>query len=112
MTEMTTTNDVAPRISGTVMDANCRSSPAPSILAASSTVSAMPCIAASRTTVANGTLRHTLTMHNDAMAQWGSTSHGMGPIPIHPSMMLSSPLSVLKTNCQTMAITTDEIASG
>ncbi len=35
MIEMTTTNDTAPRISGTVMETNCRISPAPSILAAS-----------------------------------------------------------------------------
>lgn len=36
----------------------------------------------------------------------------MGPIPSQPSMMLSRPLSVLKTNCQTTAITTEEIANG
>ena len=35
MIEMTPTNDIDPRISGTVMDTNCRISPAPSILAAS-----------------------------------------------------------------------------
>ena len=63
-------------------------------------------------TVANGTARHTLTMHSETIAHRGSTSHGIGPIPIQPSMMLSSPLSVLKTNCQTTAITTDEMASG
>src|SRR3984885_15602022 len=63
-------------------------------------------------TVANGTLRHTLTMHNEAIAQLGSTSHGIGPTPIQPSMMLSNPLSVLKTNCHTTAITTDEMAKG
>ena len=63
-------------------------------------------------TVANGTLRHTLTMHSETMAHLGSTSHGTGPIPIQPSMMLSNPLSVLKTNCQTTAITTDEMARG
>src|SRR6516165_7250445 len=63
-------------------------------------------------TVANGTLRHTLTMHSETMAHLGSTSHGIGPIPTQPSMMLSSPLSVLKTNCHTTAITTDEMANG
>src|ERR1700722_8915485 len=63
-------------------------------------------------TVANGTARHTLTMHSDTMAHLGSTSHGIGPIPTQPNMMLSSPLSVLKTNCHTTAITTDEMASG
>src|ERR1700743_3576227 len=63
-------------------------------------------------TVANGTLRHTLTMHSETMAHLGSTSHGIGPIPTQPSIMLSSPLSVLKTNCHTTAITTDEMASG
>src|ERR1700739_1369152 len=63
-------------------------------------------------TVANGTLLQTLTMHSEAIAHLGSTSHGIGPIPTQPSMMLSSPLSVLKTNCQTTAITTDEMASG
>src|SRR5262245_48590363 len=63
-------------------------------------------------TVANGTPRHTLTMQSDTMAQLGSTSHGIGPMPIQPSMMLSSPLSVLKTNCHTTAITTDEMARG
>src|SRR5690349_7822037 len=112
MIEMTTTNDIAPRTSGTVMDTNCRISPAPSILAASYTVSGTPCIAASKTTVANGTLLHTATTHSEAIDQCGSTSHGIGPIPTQPSMMLSNPLSVLKTNCQTTAITTDEMASG
>src|SRR6516165_4582134 len=63
-------------------------------------------------TVANGTLLHTLTMHSETMAHRGSTSHGTGPTPIQPSMILSSPLSVLKTNCHTTAITTDEMASG
>src|ERR1700748_1027567 len=63
-------------------------------------------------TVANGTLRHTLTTHSETMAHLGSTSHGIGPIPTQPSMMLSSPLSVLKTNCQTTASTTDEMARG
>src|SRR6201997_2859512 len=63
-------------------------------------------------TVANGTLRHTLTMHSETIAHLGSTSHGTGPIPTQPSMMFSSPLSVLKTNCHTTAITTDEMASG
>src|ERR1700757_4095516 len=63
-------------------------------------------------TVANGTVLHTLTMHSEAIAHLGSTSQGTGPIPIQPSMMLSSPLSVLKTNCHTTAITTDEMASG
>src|ERR1700761_8449260 len=63
-------------------------------------------------TVANGTLRHTLTTHSEIMAHLGSTSHGIGPIRTQPSMMLSNPLSVLKTNCHTTAITTDEIASG
>src|ERR1700742_3871124 len=62
--------------------------------------------------VVNGTLRHTETTQSEAIAQLGSTSHGMGPMPIQPSMMLSSPLSVLKTNCQTTAITTEEIANG
>src|SRR5271168_4921353 len=112
MIDMTTTNVTAPRISGTVMETNCRISPAPSILAASYKVSGTPCIAASKMTVAKGTLRQTLTTHNENIAHLGSTSHGIGPIPIQPSMMLSSPLSVLKTNCQTTAITTDEIASG
>src|SRR5947209_17410812 len=69
-------------------------------------------MAASRMTVANGTLRHTLTMHSETIAHLGSTSHGTGPSPTHPSMILSNPLSVLNTNCQTTAITTDEIASG
>ena len=32
--------------------------------------------------------------------------------PTQPSMMFSKPLSVLKTNCHTTAITTEEIASG
>src|SRR6516165_4625268 len=63
-------------------------------------------------TVAKGTLLHTLTTHSETMAHLGSTNHGTGPIPTQPSMMLSSPLSVLKTNCHTTAITTDEIASG
>src|ERR1700733_4031033 len=69
-------------------------------------------MAANRMTVAKGTLRHMLTMHSDAMAHFGSTSHGMGPIPIQLSMMLSRPLLVLKTNCQTTAMTTDDTASG
>src|ERR1700741_238817 len=112
MIEITTTNDIAPRIRGTAMNAHCRISPAPSILAASETVSGTPCIAASKMTVANGTLRHTLTMHSETMAHLGSTSQGIGPMPTQPSMMLSSPLSVLKTNCQTTAITTDEMANG
>src|ERR1700730_3904466 len=112
MIEMTSTNEMAPRISGTVMNTNCRIPPAPSILAASYTVSGTPCIAASKMRVANGTLHYTLTMHSDTMAHFGSTSHGTGPIPTQPSMMLSSPLSVLKTNCQTTAITTDEMARG
>lgn len=94
------------------MDTNWRISPAPSILAASYTVSGTPCIAASRTTVAKGTLRQTLTRQSETMAHRGSISHGMGPIPSQPSMMLSRPLSVLKTNCQTTAITTEEIANG
>lgn len=68
MIDMTTTNDNAPRISGTVMDTNWRISPAPSILAASYTVSGTPCIAASRTTVAKGTLRQTLTRQSETMA--------------------------------------------
>src|ERR1700751_2987915 len=63
-------------------------------------------------TVANGTLLHTLTMHSETMAHLGSTNQGTGPIPIQPSMMLSNPLSVLKTNCHTTAMTTDEMASG
>src|ERR1700739_135574 len=112
MIEITTTNDIAARISGIVMNANCRISPAPSILAASYTVSGTPCIAASRMTVANGTLLHTLTMHSETMAHLGSTNQGTGPIPIQPSMILSNPLSVLKTNCHTTAMTTDEMASG
>ena len=37
-------------------------------------------MAASRMTVAKGTLRHTLTMHSDAMAHSGSISHGIGSI--------------------------------
>src|SRR6516165_4582526 len=63
-------------------------------------------------TVAKGTLLHTLTTHSETMAHLGSTNHGTGPIPTQPSMILSSPLSVLKTNCHTTAITTDEMASG
>src|SRR5271166_4818126 len=51
-------------------------------------------------------------MDSETMAHLGSTSHGIGPIPIQPNMMLSSPLSVLKTNCHSTAITTDEMASG
>src|SRR5579875_1389273 len=69
-------------------------------------------MAARKPTVANGTLRQTLTMHNATIAQLGSTSHGIGSTPIQPSMMLSNPLSVLKTNCHTTAITTVETASG
>src|ERR1700757_2478829 len=63
-------------------------------------------------TVANGTVLHTLTMHSETIAHLGSTNQGTGPIPIQPSMILSRPLSVLKTNCQTTAMTTDEMASG
>ena len=51
-------------------------------------------------------------MHSEAIAHRGSTSHGTGPIPTQPSMMLSKPLSVLKTNCHTTAMTTDEMANG
>ena len=69
-------------------------------------------MAANRMTVAKGTLRHTLTMHSEAMAYFGSTSQGMGSIPIQPRMMLSRPLLVLNTNCQTTAITTDDTARG
>ena len=69
-------------------------------------------MAANRITVANGTLFHTLTMHSDTIAHCGSVSHGIGPIPNQPSMMLSNPLSVLNTNCHTTAITTDETANG
>src|SRR5262249_51196077 len=71
-----------------------------------------PCIAANNATVAKGTLFHTLTRHSESMAQFGSTSHGTGPSPTQPSMMLSSPLSVLNTNCHTVAITTDDTANG
>nr|CRL72535.1 hypothetical protein CPGR_00943 [Mycolicibacter nonchromogenicus] len=39
-------------------------------------------------------------------------SHGTGAIPNQPSMMLSSPLSVLNTNCHTTAITTEDTANG
>src|ERR1700739_4092686 len=112
MIEITTTNDTAPRINGSVMENNRRTAPAPSILAAWYSVSGTPCIAASNTTVAKGTLFHTLTRHSDTIAQFGSISHGIGPTPIQPSMMLSSPLLVLNTNCHTTAITTADTASG
>src|ERR1700756_1221877 len=112
MIEITTTNDSAPRINGTVMEKNRRTAEAPSILAAWYSVSGTPCIAASNTTVAKGTLFHTLTRHSDPIAQFGSISHGIGPTPIQPSMMLSSPLLVLNTNCHTTAITTDDTAKG
>src|SRR5690625_1759396 len=69
-------------------------------------------MAASRMTVANGTLFHTLITQSDTIAQRGSTSQGIGSIPTQPSMMLSRPLSVLNTNCHTTAITTAETASG
>src|ERR1700747_3831933 len=69
-------------------------------------------MAANRMTVAKGTLRQTLTVHSESIAHWGSFSHGTGPSPIQPSMMLSRPLWVLKTNCQTTAITTDDTANG
>src|SRR5947209_12932003 len=112
MIEMTTTNETAPRINGTVIHTNWRNSPAPSSRAASYRFSGTPCIAANKMTVAKGTLRQTLTIQSDVMAHLGSTSHGMGPIPTQPSTMLSRPLWVLKTNCQTTAITTDDTASG
>src|SRR5271168_1746712 len=69
-------------------------------------------MAANRMTVAKGTLRHTLTMHREAMAYFGSTGQGIGSIPIHLRMMLRRPLLVLYTNCQTTAITTDDTARG
>src|ERR1700757_4241585 len=69
-------------------------------------------MAANRMTVANGTLRHTLTVHSESIAHLGSFSHGTGPTPIQPSMMLSRPLLLLKTNCHTTAITTDDTANG
>ena len=112
MIEMTTTNDKAPRISGTVMETNCRNLAGAVDLGRLVERLGTPCIAASKTTVANGTLFHTLTMHSETIAHLGSTSHGIGPIPIQPSMMLSNPSSVLKTNCHTTAITTDDTANG
>src|ERR1700751_2493346 len=65
-----------------------------------------------RITVAKGTLRQTLTVYSESIAHFGSFSHGTGPSPIQPSMMLSRPLFVLKTNCHTTAITTDDTAKG
>src|ERR1700737_5074823 len=69
-------------------------------------------MAASNTTVGKGTLFQTLIMHSDTMAHPGSSSHGTGPIPTQPSMVLSSPLSVLNTNCHITAVTTDDTARG
>src|ERR1700756_4425998 len=111
MIDITITNATAPRINGTVIDKNCRISDAPSSLAASYRMCGTPCIAASRTTVAKGTLFQTLTMQSDTIAHFGSVSHGIGPIPTQPSMVFNRPLFVLNTNCQTTAITTADTAS-
>lgn len=112
MIEMTKTNPSAGRISGSVTDQNRRGPPAPSMRAASYRSSGTPCIAASSTAAANGTLFQILTRHSDTSAQPGSISQRTGPRPNQPSTVLNRPPSVLNMKPHTMVMAAVEATSG